>query len=69
MLYIRNIIYNYIIKNQNDIREHSPYIHNNKKVIMFDEYITNIIKPGNFVGELEIYATSKVFNISIYVYE
>ena len=68
-LYIRNIIYNYIIKNQDYFRINNPYIHNNKKVILFDEYLPNIIKPGNYAGELEIYITSKIFNISIYVYE
>ena len=47
----------------------NPYIYNNKKVILFDEYERNIIKPGNQAGELEIYITSKVFNISTYVYK
>ena len=29
-LYIRNIKYNYIIKNKDDIRINNPYIYNNK---------------------------------------
>lgn len=36
---------------------------------MFDEYLPNIIKPGNYAGELEIYITSKIFNVSICDYE
>ena len=68
-IYIRNIIYNYIDINKEIIKNNNPFIHSNQKVIRFEEYLPNIIKSGNFAGELEIFATTKVFNISIYVYE
>ena len=43
-LYIRNIIYNYINMNKEIIQNNNPYIHNNHKIILFDEYLPNILK-------------------------
>ena len=68
-LYIRNLIYNYININKESIQNNNPYIHNNHRIVSFDEYLPNILNPGNYAGELEIFAACKVFKISIYVYE
>ena len=65
-LHIRNIIY---FKNKDSFKNNNKYIHDNNYIILIDEYSKQIKKEVNFYGELEIYAVSKVFNISIYLYE
>ena len=68
-LYIRNLVYNYITKNEETLKYNELFIHNNKEIILFDEYISSILDPGNYSGELELYAVSQIFNISINIYK
>lgn len=44
-------------------------MHNNLEIISFEEYIKKIKNASNYNRELEIFVISKVFNISIYVFE
>ena len=53
-LYIRNLVYNYIIKNKEIIKHKDLFLHNNNEIIFFDEYIPSILDSGNFSGKLEL---------------
>ena len=66
---IRNIIYNYILLNKNDEIFTASYIQDNLNIIDIEEYLGKIKIGGSFCGDLEIILISKIFNVSIYVFQ
>ena len=71
-LYFRNIIYNYIIdKKDTDLEENTFIDFNefNNSIINICDYITKINQKDFYAGELEIFFSSKIFKINIYVFE
>lgn len=68
-LYIRNVLYKYILANKEYCINNNGIIQNNTEITYIDEYIDNIKNDGNFSRELEKIATTEIFEISIYVFE
>ena len=67
--FFRNIVYNYIGKHKNEYIINNNYIEYKGGVIDIEDYIEMVKLDGNFSGELEISAITKIFNISIYLFE
>lgn len=68
-LYFRNILYNYILLNKNDEIFTASYMKDNHKIIEIKNYLGKIINEVSYGGDLEIPLISKLFNVSIYVFE
>ena len=58
-LYIKAVIYNYIINNKKTLMANNMYIHDNNKIVYLDDYIGKIKFDSNYSGELEIYCVFK----------
>ena len=66
-VFMRNLLYNYIIKNYEEIITEFPYVYHNGSPVNTDEYIPLIQDNGNFGGELECNLFTKVISINILV--
>ena len=62
-------VFDYILKNYNDILQQFTYIEFNENLIETREYIPKITKNGTYSGELELSILTKILNIFISVYE
>ena len=65
----RNIVYNYIVENKNEYLINNNFVEYKGNVIDFEDFLDTIKGDHNFSGELEISAITKIFNISIYLFE
>jgi len=65
--YFRNYIYNHIKNNENYYLNEFPFINKNDIIINTIEYIQMINTNGHYSGQIELYATAKVFNINILI--
>jgi len=59
-IFMRNLLYNYIINHYDEIITEFPYVYYNESPINIDEYIPLIQESGNFGGELECNLFTKV---------
>ena len=59
-VFIRYLLYNYIINHFEDIIIQFPYVYYNGTPLNTDEYIPLIQENGNFGGELECNIVTKV---------
>ena len=66
-VFMRNLLYNYIINHYEDIITNYPYVYYNGSPINTDEYIPLIQENGNYGGELECNIFTKVIPINILV--
>ena len=66
-VYMRNLLYNYIINHYEVIITEFPYVYYNGSAVNTDEYIPLIQNSGNFGGELECNLFTKVIPINILV--
>ena len=64
-LFFRNLIYDYIRVNFDELISEFPYIYYNGKSIDLDDYIPLIKINGTYAGEFECNIISKMFNINI----
>ena len=68
-LFFRNLVYDYIMANKDDIIIKFPYIYNIGKAVDINEYIPLIKKQGTYAGELEAQLISNLLNIIILILE
>ena len=68
-LFFRNLIYDYIMSDYDNILISFPYVYFNGKTIDIDEYIPMIKKNGHYAGDFENYLMSKMLNINILILE
>ena len=65
--FIRHLLYNYIISNQEEILADYPYVYYKGTSVNTDEYIHLIKENGNYGGELECNLITKIIPINILV--
>ena len=68
-LFFRNLIYDYIRANYDELISEFPYIYYNGKSIDLDDYIPLIKVNGTYAGEFECNIISKMFSINILLLE
>ena len=68
-LFFRNLIYDFITANKNDIIIKFPYVYYNGKAVDIEDYIPLIKKPGTYAGELEAQILSNILDIIILILE
>ena len=68
-LFFRNLVYDYIMANKNDIIVKFPYVYNNGKAVDIEDYIPLIKKQGTYAGELEAQILSNLLNILLLILE
>lgn len=71
-LYFRNVIYNYIIDKKDTELEENTFIDYNEfnnSIISINDYITKINQKDCYARELEIFFSSKLFKMNIYVFD
>ena len=66
-LFFRNLVYDNIMENKDNIIIKFPYVYNNGKAVDIDEYIPLIKNQGTYAGELEAQSISNLFNIIILI--
>ena len=68
-IFFRNLVYDYINNNYNDIIVKSPYIYYNGKAIDIEDYIPMIKKNSFHAGESEANTIANLLNLIILVLE
>ena len=66
-VFMRNLLYNYIINHYEEIITEFPYVYYNGSAVNTDEYIPLIQETGNYGGELECNLFTKVLPINILI--